>query len=105
MVNIKKFPRGIEEARAQLKVPSSNSDQVISKEPATAGNQRAPGPGLKLRHGGLTPEASGHKPQAPGSKLQASSFRTNLFKHQAASFKPRGTSFKRQATSCKLRDT
>ena len=38
MVNTKtEFPRGI------------NSDQVISKEPATAGNQRAPGPGLKLQ--------------------------------------------------------
>ena len=37
MVNTrKKFPRGI-------------LDQVISKEPATAGNQRAPGPGLKLQ--------------------------------------------------------
>ena len=27
----------------------NKSDQVISKEPATAGNQRAPGPGLKLQ--------------------------------------------------------
>ncbi len=36
MESIKEFPRGI-------------LDQVISKEPATAGNQRAPGPGLKLQ--------------------------------------------------------
>ena len=35
MVNIKKFPRGI------------NSDQVISNKPATAAGERAPGPGLK----------------------------------------------------------
>ena len=33
-VNTKKFPRGI-------------LDQAISKEPATAGNQRSPDPGLK----------------------------------------------------------
>ena len=34
-------------------------DQAISKEPATAGNQRSPGPGLKQ--------------QAPSAKQQASS--------------------------------
>ena len=93
MVNIKtKFPRGI------------NSDQVISSRVATASARRAPGPGLKLRHGGLTPEASGSKRQASSFKLQASSFRTNLVKHQATSVKPQAASFKRQATSCKLPD-
>ena len=61
----------------------NKSDQVISKEPATAGNQRAPGPGLKLQASGsklqAKPEpssgsqASSDKRQAPGSKLQASS--------------------------------
>ena len=56
-----------------------------------------PGPGLKLRHGGLTPEAS-------GTKLQASSFRTNLVKHQATSGKATSTGVKRQATSSKLSD-
>ena len=40
----------------------SNSDQAISKEPATAGNQRSPGPGLK---------ASSSKPQAASIKHQA----------------------------------
>ena len=69
MVNIKEFPRGI------------NSDQVISKEPATAGNQRAPGPGLKL--------------QATSSER---------FKLQAASIKPQAASIKRQAASNKLLD-
>ena len=73
--------RNKEEARAQLKVPSSNLDQVISKEPATAGNQRAPGPGLKHQASGSkqqassvkrqAPEASGGKHQAPSSKHQA----------------------------------
>jgi hypothetical protein len=38
------------------------SDQAISKEPATAGNQRSPGPG---------PKASSSKPQAASVKHQA----------------------------------
>jgi hypothetical protein len=37
------------------------SDQAISKEPATAGNQRSPGPGLK-------PQAASSKGQASSSK-------------------------------------
>ncbi len=48
--------------RAQGSLPANgalNSDQAISKEPATAGNQRSPDSGLK--------------PQAPSSKHQASS--------------------------------
>ncbi len=48
------------------------SDQAISKEPATAGNQRSPGPGQKH--------------QATSSKRQASS--SKLIKQQAASVKP-----------------
>ena len=40
----------------------SQSDQAISKEPATAGNQRSPGPG---------PKASSSKPQAASVKHQA----------------------------------
>jgi hypothetical protein len=68
MVNIKEFPRGI-------------LDQVISKEPATAGNQRAPGPGLK--------------PQAPSFKLQA--LKDTSDKLQAPSYKPQASSHKLQA--------
>ena len=49
--------RNKEEARAQLKVPSSNLDQVISSEVHDGARERAPGPGLK--------------PQASGTKLQA----------------------------------
>ena len=60
---------------------SLKSDQVISKEPATAGNQRALGPGLKL--------------QATSSER---------FKLQAASIKPQAASIKRQAASNKLLD-
>ena len=59
IVSIKKFPRGI-------------SDQVISANKRDGGMKvRAPDSGLKLRHGGLTPEASGSKLQAPSFKRQA----------------------------------
>jgi len=58
----------------------NKSNQVISSESGTPPNERAPGSGLKLRHGGLTPEASGTKQQAsseskpePSSGSQASS--------------------------------
>ena len=51
----------------------NKSDRVISGAEATAASERAPGPGLKLRHGGLTPEASGHKHQASSAKQQAAS--------------------------------
>ena len=84
MVNIKtKFPRGIELSEALPCVReaalSSSLDQVISLTLADGCNGSVhPGPGLKLRHGGLTPEAS-------GTKHQASSFRTNLVEHQATS--------------------
>jgi len=72
-----KHPKFYKELRKRNKL-----DQAISKEPATAGNQRSPGPGLKLRHGGLTPEASGAKPQAASDKHQAASH-----KRQASSSK------------------
>ena len=65
------------------------SDQAISsRKTVDVGDSVRPGPGLKLRHGGLTPEASGAKPQATSDKQQASS--TKLIKQQAASVKPRG---------------
>ena len=63
-----KHPKYYTELRKRNKL-----DQAISKEPATAGNQRSPGPG---------PEAASDKQQAPESqsdKQQASSI-----KHQAA---------------------
>ena len=53
MESIKEFPRGI-------------SDQAISKEPAPAGNQRSPGPGLKQ-------QAASTKLQAPISLNQGTS--------------------------------
>jgi len=48
-----------------------NSDQAISKEPATAGNQRSPGPGLKQ-------EDSSDKQQA--AEAQASSYKRSSHK-------------------------
>ena len=74
--------RNKEEARAQLKVPSSNLDQAISDEVSTEATSVRPGPGL-------TPQASSAK----------------LTKQQAASVKPRGTSVKLQAASDKLQDS
>ena len=51
--------------------PARNkSDQVISKEPATAGNQRAPGPG--------------HKRQASSTKHQAFEPTCSIAKRQAS---------------------
>jgi hypothetical protein len=52
----------------------NKSDQVISKESSTDGNQRAPGPGLKPEATSFkrqAPEASSDKPQAPSHKRQA----------------------------------
>ena len=71
--------RNKEEARAQLKVPSSNLDQAISPEAHDGERERASDPGHKR-------QASSSKRQAatgPGAKLQASSL-----KHQATSIKP-----------------
>jgi len=44
------------------------SDQVISKEPATAGNQRAPGPGLKQQGSGSSNKQQATETQASSSK-------------------------------------
>ena len=64
----------------------NKSDQAISKEPATAGNQRSPGPGLQqvieetVPHNDIEeassaklrePQATSDKHQAPSSKRQA----------------------------------
>ena len=73
----------------ELRKLRNKTDQAISTEPATAGNQRATGPGLKLqaredstanstRGRVAEPQASSVKPQAP----EASSG-----KHQAPSNK------------------
>ena len=69
MESIKEFPRGI-------------LDQVISKEPATAGNQRAPGPGLKL----------------PGPRPISNANKGLIHRRQASSGKPQASSAKRQAS-------
>ena len=52
-MHVFKHPKYYKELRKR-----NESDQAISKEPATAGNQRSPGPGLK-------PQAPSAKPQAP----------------------------------------
>ena len=78
MVNIKKFPRGIEVvAKSGKSHANLESDQAISDTPPTGVSERAPGPGLKY--------------QASSNKRQASST-----KHQA--FEPTCSSIKRQAS-------
>ena len=64
--------RNKEEARAQLKVPSSNLDQAISPEAHDGERERAPGPGPKPHATNDTPTSS-LKLQATGSRLQAPS--------------------------------
>ena len=76
-----RIPRDKEEARAQLKVPSSNSDQAISESTHDGESERASDPGLKQ--------------QAPSSKLQAPSVK--LRESQASSDKRQAPSSKRQA--------
>ena len=63
-----KHPKYYKELRKRNK-----SDQAISKEPATAGNQRSPGPGQSS------------KQQASSGKQQASSTKPD---QQASSTKP-----------------
>jgi len=53
-----KHPNYYKELRKRNK-----SDQAISKEPATAGNQRSPGPGQSSKQ-----QASSSKPQASSNK-------------------------------------
>ena len=58
-VNIKMWyhPKYYKELRKRNKL-----DQAISKEPATAGNQRSPGPGLKQQAASTKQQASSTKP-------------------------------------------
>ena len=57
--------RNKEEARAQLKVPSSNLDQVISDEASTEATSVQPGPGHKQQAWSSKRQATSDKPQAP----------------------------------------
>ena len=66
--------RNKEEARAQLKVPSSNLDQAISDEASPEATSVRPGPGPKHQASSIKRQAlkaSGSKHQAPSSKHQA----------------------------------
>ena len=73
-----KHPKYYKELRKRNKLAESRqpvvggqqqSDQAISKEPATAGNQRSPGPGLKPQAPSDKHQAASHKRQASSSKL------------------------------------
>ena len=83
-----RHPKYYKELRKRNKL-----DQAISKEPATAGNQRSPGPGLEVEI--IYQDLSNLKPQAKSSKPQASS--AKLTKSQASSGKHQAPSTKAQA--------
>ena len=68
-----KHPNYYKELRKRNK-----SDQVISKQQATASSERAPGPGLKV---------SSSKHQASSVKLSNQPFEASSDKHQAPSSK------------------
>ena len=57
----------------ELRKLRNKLDQAISKEPATAGNQRSPGPGLSEKATSPKSQASSnkHKSQATSNKPQA----------------------------------
>ena len=84
-----RIPRDKEEARAQLKVPSSNSDQAISLKTHDGECERAPDPGHKLGEMDIA-----------SSKQQASSDKPQATDPQASSDK---LSNQPQASSAKLR--
>jgi hypothetical protein len=76
-----KHPKYYKELRKRNKL-----DQAISKEPATAGNQRSPGPGLKQQAiEESVPHNDIEEAQASSSKPQASS--TKLLEERATSLK------------------
>ena len=86
-----RHPKYYKELRKRNKL-----DQAISKEPATAGNQRSPGPGLKQRDSQVVNQVElSSQSQASSSKPQALSD-----KHQALklSNQPQASSAKRQAS-------
>ena len=63
-MHVFKHPKYYKELRKRNKL-----DQAISKEPATAGNQRSPDPGLKPQASSDKHQAASHKRQASSSKL------------------------------------
>ena len=74
----------------------NKSDQAISSpDTREVVDSVRSGPGLKLRHGGLTPEASSFKLQASSVKHQA--VEVSSSKHQAPSGKVQASSRKHQA--------
>ena len=57
----------------ELRKLRNKLDQAISKEPATAGNQRSPGPGPKQAQAPSDSNITSHKLQATSNKRQAPS--------------------------------
>ena len=79
---------------ATLDLAGAQSDQVISKQQATASSTRAPGPGLKLDV--PAPAGPSVKPQASSSKLRYTP--TGILLGVDLGDKPQASSSKPQAT-------
>ena len=97
MVNTNMFEFKHPKYYKELRSIRNKLDQAISKEPATAGDQRSPGPGLKPQATSSEPQAASNKHQAASVKLQATSSEISSDKHQASSNKPQASSRKQQA--------
>ena len=88
----------------ELRKLRNKSDQAISKEPATAGNQRSPGPGHKLQasEDSTANSTRGRVAEPEATSSQAASVKPQAVqdegdKHQAASGKVQASSRKHQA--------
>ena len=71
----------------ELRKLRNKLDQAISKEPATAGNQRSPGPGPKHQASSQATSLKLQAHQATSYKLQAPWLQASSFKPQASSAK------------------
>ncbi len=88
---------------ATLDLAGAQSDQVISKQQATASSERAPDPGLRSYplsgNGGKLDslQTLADKTKASSFKRQASSLKLSNQPVRAPSHKPQASSFKHQA--------
>ena len=92
-----KHPKYYKELRKRALDERNKLDQAISKEPATAGNQRSPGPGLKQQAVDLKINLERVRKQYTSDKHQATSSQASSDKPQAPSHKRQASSRKRQA--------
>ena len=103
--------RNKEEARAQLKVPSSNLDQAISHANSTRGpSDVRPDPGHKLPDSTMVKQRASsstsrdQEQQASSTKRQAFEPTRSIAKRQASQPEYQASSFKPEVTSSLIRE-